>query len=61
MDHQVKNDIDIGAAGIKWCYPVRFDEQGFAQGILQCQNRRVKPLKVADLQDTVIFLCQLEH
>ena len=50
MDHQVEDDVDVGAARLERGEPVRLDEQGLAQHVGQRQDRGVEALEMADLK-----------
>src|SRR6185369_7603080 len=54
MDHQVKNDTDIGPAGLVRGYPDSVNESGMDNICPHRLECRIEPLKMPDLKDQAV-------
>jgi hypothetical protein len=61
VNHQIKHDADVGRAGRVGREPVRFDEARFGRGGLEIFENGIEPLDVADLQDAIFLLRDLNQ
>ncbi len=61
MDHQIKHDADIDAA--RWIRrePVRLDEPRFGRDALEISENGIETFDVADLQNAVARLRELDQ
>ena len=61
VDHQVQHDPDVRAARRVRRKPVSFDKPGLGGNALQVLENRIESFDVADLQDALVLLRQLDQ
>jgi hypothetical protein len=53
VNHQIQNHVDVQAAGAEFTHAVNFEKQGLGDRGLKGDDGGVKPLEVADQQDSM--------